>query len=165
MRVHYLIFSLLFSIIKLNAQNPGVIKNNNIENADRVEIKGGVVNIKHADTVLVKVYISDTKTEILLDGFRQTKDSLGYLTFLHFIRPNSIAYSFVLEIKLDIPIDGFDYRGGSGFMQGYWSEDKKTGTFSGNFTSHTGFTIWFRTPYKYAPKISIVGIEGVANKN
>lgn len=81
--------------------------NTTIGKSDRVEIKNGIVTIKKADTVIIKIYSQkDLKTNLILSSYGEFRDSLGVYTIRLLINnPEEFEYNNVnIKLKFNKPI-------------------------------------------------------------
>jgi hypothetical protein len=97
------------------------IYNSKIDQATKVEIQDGTINIKHADTVVVRFYIIDNKEKVFLIAAEQNKDTSGvYTTKLYFRNPEKDAFNIDITLVCDKPILDIYmwYENGGMFMGG-----------------------------------------------
>jgi hypothetical protein len=158
-----LLFLLINSVQGYSQKNKEVY-NTEINKATKVEIENGIVNIKRADTVIVKVFVTKNGSQIFLQSLKEEKDSSNsFTTTIHFVSNK------VFSIDIDELIFGFDKpikeirlrptSGGTVSVQGGSSKDKKNFIFSGKISSKNGFDAIIKSNERI--KIQIKGIEGV----
>ena len=100
--------------------------NTNIDKAQKVEIKNGVINIKKADTVFIKIYPAEKlKTKLILSFYEEIIDTLGgYTINLLINNPNESEYHDVdIKLKFDKPIESIQWFTG---LQ-YGTKDESVG--------------------------------------
>jgi len=120
---------IIFIIIQVTVSGQ-VTKITNVKSARTVEINRGVVTIKQADTVIIKIYTSaNLKTPLYLT-FNETKfDSTlsRFVTKLKLTNPKEFEY-YDVNIKLNFnkPVEFVQYISGLGVGTKYEeSKDKK----------------------------------------
>ena len=137
----------------------------NINKAFNVEIKDGIINIKHADSVIVKVFVTESKYKLYVNAFNQFKDSTGnYITYIHFINPDLINYEVDLTFKFDKPIIGstLAFKSGAGMLSSTFTPDLKVWAETGKISSADGFFAAIKSVEKI--QISITGVYGILKK-
>ena len=100
------IFFILFIWLTLASHSQNY--NTKIENANKVQVEKGVINITRANNVVIaKVIIQDApKSRILLNSIAQKQDSSNqYITTIQFVNPDQTKSTDInLQIKCGTPI-------------------------------------------------------------
>ena len=164
MKYYFLYIFFFLALANVNGQKQETIYNTKINKADKVEIKNGEITINRADTVIIKVTITDSKYRVYVDAFNQSKDSLGYLTYIHFINPNLLNYEVDLIFKFDKSIiDGIlEFESGAAQINNMIFSDKKMWSAAGKITTPNGFYALIKSKEKI--QVSITGVYGVLKK-
>lgn len=137
--------------------------NTNIEKAQKVDIKDGVITIKKADTVIIKIYTSlNTKTKLYLVSNKEVKDSTGqYITSIIIKNPDLSEYNDVnISLKFNKPVESIDWGIRMAFkMSIKESFDKKEwGLTMQKCFCENGISITIKS--KERVLVSIYGIDG-----
>jgi hypothetical protein len=160
---YLLIILFCFESINSYTQKSNTIYNTTVDKATKVEVKGGVTNIKKADTVLIQIF-SDPKSKIYLTGATQIKDSSGmFITTFHLKNPYSKTLDLEIEMIFDNPYTDIKYSMGVGMAQKLFTSDNKSWGLVGSLYSFENggtITVTSSTPIK----CTIKGIEGFLEK-
>jgi hypothetical protein len=162
MKIFHTLLFLLFAFF-LNAQKQQNNYNTKIDRAEKVEVNNGIISIKNADTVILKITIIEKKTFLYLDSLIQTYDSTKkkFVTKFYFSNHQSPKTEFELLFKFNIEVNSFQLRpngSGSSQIQGGSSKDKKQLYYTGTIVSGRGFFVETESLEKL--KSEIRGIDG-----
>ena len=121
----FILLFFIFCSLLLSGQD---IKKTNIGSARKVEVNGGVVTIKNADTVIIKIYTSaNLKTKLYLISNKTEIDPTGnYITLLKFNNPTEFEYYDVnIQLRFDKPVEGVQFSSGLGVGTKYEENPNK----------------------------------------
>ena len=159
MKIFYILIFVISHLVSYSQK--GNIYNTKIGKANKVEIKDGVINITHADTVIVKIYISNN-SPLFLSEINQIVDSIGnYVTIITLLNPEDIYKNIDIKLKFTESVESLDwiyegaYMGEKGFSNG-----RKEYTFSAlKVNAKNGMKAIILSKKKI--EVSIEGIQGI----
>jgi len=137
---------------------------NKIDKVGKIEATDSEINIKKADEVLIKIFIS-SKSKLFLDGYKQVKDSTGiYMSYFHFINNDEISCEFNLMFQFNKPVIEGELKMPKGTVDAIlfaknFNKDKSGYQYRGVSPCEKGLLAVFKSSEPVT--VSITGIEGI----
>jgi hypothetical protein len=163
---YFLLFSTIFISMFSFCQKKGDNYNTTINKADKVEINDGVINIKKADSVIIRITIIQKKTFIYLDSIIEKYDASRKVYVTNYFLSNkqqSLSIEFDLTFIFESPIvkcELLPNGSGSANMSSMSGTkgSKSYYYFTGKITCANGIVASVESKEKI--KITIKGIDG-----